>query len=89
MYIAEDDRAHIQAVALAFLTENNDHETKKLRKQAIVQTADKVSEISSIRAASRGQVHPSVIKAYESGKLEASLSKIESALMRFLERKPL
>jgi DNA topoisomerase-1 len=41
-------------------------------------------------------IHPSVIKAYESGKLEASLfrgrirtglNKIESALMRFLERK--
>ena len=88
------------AEALAFLTENNDHETEKLRKQAIVQAADKVSEILvNTRSVARSSyIHPSVIKAYESGKLEASLfrgrmraglSKIESALMRFLERKPL
>ena len=99
VYIAEDDRAHIQAVALAFLTENNDHETEKLRKQAIVQAADKASEILvNTRSVARSSyIHPSVIKAYENGKLEASLfrgrmraglSKIESALMRFLERKP-
>jgi DNA topoisomerase I len=87
------------AEALAFLTDNNDHETEKLRKQAIVQAADKVSEILvNTRSVARSSyIHPSVIKAYESGTLEASLfrgrmraglSKIESALMRFLERKP-
>jgi DNA topoisomerase-1 len=86
------------AEALAFLTENNGHETEKLRKQAVVQAADKASEILvNTRSVARSSyIHPSVIKAYESGKLEASLfrgrirtglNKIESALMRFLERK--
>ena len=63
------------AEALAFLTENNDHETEKLRKQAIVQAADKASEILvNTRSVARSSyIHPSVIKAYENGKLEASL----------------
>ena len=85
------------AEALAFLTENNGHETEKLRRQALVQAADKASEILvNTRSVARSSyIHPSVIKAYESGKLEASLfrgrirnglNKIESALMRFLER---
>jgi DNA topoisomerase-1 len=85
------------AEALAFLTENNGHETDRLRKQAVVQAADKASEILvNTRSVARSSyIHPSVIKAYESGKLEASLfrgrmrtglNKIESALMRFLER---
>jgi DNA topoisomerase-1 len=86
------------AEALAFLTENSGHETKKLRKEAVVQAADKASEIlANTRSVARSSyIHPSVIKAYESGKLEASLfrgrirtglNKIENALMRFLERK--
>jgi DNA topoisomerase I len=86
------------AEALAFLAEHNDHETEKLRKQAIVEAADKASEILvNTRGVARSSyIHPSVIKAYESGKLGASLfrgrmrnglNKIESALMRFLERK--
>ena len=81
------------------MTENNDHETEKLRKQAIVQAADKASEILvNTRSVARSSyIHPSVIKSYENGNLEASLfrgrmraglSKIESALIRFLERKP-
>jgi DNA topoisomerase-1 len=96
---AKDFRAfRASAEALAFLTEHNDHETEKLRKQAIVQAADKASEILvNTRSVARSSyIHPSVIKAYKSGKLEASLfrgrirtglNKIESALMRFLERK--
>jgi DNA topoisomerase I len=86
------------AEALAYLSEHNSHETEKLRKQAIVQAADKASEIlANTRAVARSSyIHPNVIKAYESGKLEASLfrgrmrtglNKIESALIRFLERK--
>ena len=85
------------AEALAFLTKNNGHETDRLRKQAAVQAADKASEILvNTRSVARSSyIHPSVIKAYESGKLEASLfrgyirtglNKIENALMRFLER---
>jgi DNA topoisomerase I len=85
------------AEALAFLTKNNDHETEQLRRQAVVQAADKASEILvNTRSIARSSyIHPSVIKAYENGKLEASLfrgrmraglSKIESALMRFLRR---
>ena len=85
------------AEAMAYLTENNGHESEKLRKHAIVQAADNASEILvNTRSVARSSyIHPSVIKAYESGKLEASLfrgrirtglNKIESALMRFLER---
>ena len=87
------------AEALAFLTEHNGHETEKLKKQAIVQATDKASEllVNTRSVARSSYIHPSVIKAYESGKLEnslfrgrmrAGLNKIESALMRFLERKP-
>jgi DNA topoisomerase I len=86
------------AEALAFLTKHNEHESEKLRKQAIVEAADKASEIlANTRSVARSSyIHPSVIKAYESGKLESSLfrgrlrkglNKIENALMRFLERK--
>ena len=85
------------AEALAFLIKNSDHETEQLRRQAVVQAADNVSEILvNTRSIARSSyIHPSVIKAYENGKLEASLfrgrmraglSKIESALMRFLQR---
>jgi DNA topoisomerase-1 len=87
------------AEALAFLTENNGRESEKLRKQAVVQAADKASKIlvNTRTVARSSYIHASVIKAYESGKLEASLfrgrmrhglNKIESALMRFLERGP-
>ena len=85
------------AEALAFLIGNNGHETEKLRKQAVAQAADKASKIlvNTRNVARSSYIHPSVIKAYESDKLEASLfrgrlrtglNKIESALMRFLER---
>jgi DNA topoisomerase I len=88
------------AEALAFLAEQNGHETEKLKKQAIVQAADKASEllVNTRSVARSSYIHPSVIKAYESGKLGASLfrgrirnglNKIENALMRFLERKPI
>ena len=49
-----------------------------------------------VRNAKQAPYHPSVIKAYENGKIEAflfrgrlrrGLNKIENALMRFLERK--
>jgi DNA topoisomerase-1 len=84
------------AEALAVLTEHNGHTTEKLKKQAIVEAADKASEILvNTRSVARSSyIHPSVIKAYERGKLDAShlrgairpgLTKVESALMRFLE----
>ena len=87
------------AEALALLTENNGHATEKLRKQAVIEAADKASEILvNTRSVARSSyIHPSVIKAYERGKLEASLfrgrvrtglNKIESGLIRFLERLP-
>jgi len=86
------------AAALATLTENNGHETEKLRKQAIIEAANKASEIlvNTRTVARSSYIHASVIKAYERGKLETSLfrgrlrsglNRIESALMRFLERK--
>ena len=87
------------AEALALLSENNGHESEKLRKQAIIEAADKASEILvNTRSVARSSyIHPSVIKAYERGKLEAllfrgrvrtGLNKIESGLIRFLERLP-
>jgi DNA topoisomerase I len=87
------------AEALALLTENNGHESEKLRKKAVIEAADKASEIlvNTRTVARSSYIHPSVIKAYESGKLEASLfrgrlrtglNRIESALIRFLERGP-
>jgi DNA topoisomerase I len=87
------------AEALALLTEKNGYESEKLRKQAIVEAADKASEILvNTRAVARSSyIHASVIKAYETGKLEATLfrgrlrsglNRIESALMRFLECRP-
>jgi DNA topoisomerase I len=87
------------AEALAFLTEHNNHETETRRKQAIVQAATQASKIlANTRGVARSSyIHPSVIEAYESGKLETSLlrgpiraglNKVETALMRFLEQKP-
>lgn len=87
------------AEARAFLAEQGGHESEKLRKQAIVQAADKASEtLANTRSVARSSyIHPSVIEAYEGGKLEGSLfrgrmraglNKIEGALMRFLARKP-
>jgi DNA topoisomerase I len=84
------------AEALAFLTEHNGPETERLKKQTIVQAADRASEILvNTRSVARSSyIHPVVIKAYESGKLGASLfrgrvraglNRMESALMRFLE----
>jgi DNA topoisomerase IB len=80
------------------LTENNGHESEKLRKKAIIEAAHKASEIlvNTRTVARLSYIHPSVIKAYASGKLKAALfrgrlrsglNRIESALMRFLERK--
>jgi DNA topoisomerase I len=84
------------AEALKLLSQNGNDETEKLKKQTIVQAADKASEILvNTRSVARSSyIHPAVIEAFESGKLQASLfrgrmraglSTIESALMRFLE----
>jgi DNA topoisomerase-1 len=84
------------AAALAVLAEQNGLESERLRKKAIVSAADEVSEILvNTRSVARSSyIHPSVIEAYEAGRLETSLlrgrmrkglSRIESALMRFLE----
>jgi DNA topoisomerase-1 len=88
------------AEALAFLAEQGGHDSEKRRKQAIVEAADKASEaLANTRSVARSSyIHPSVIEAYERGKLEGSLfrgrmraglDKIEGALMRFLARKSL
>src|SRR5215510_2228279 len=85
------------AEALKIFSENNNHETEKLKKQTIVQAADRASEmlINTRSVARSSYIHPAVIKAFESGKLQASLlrgrmrtglNKVESALLRFLER---
>jgi len=85
------------ATALAVLTEHNGHESEVMRKKAIVAAADEASKILvNTRSVARSSyIHPSVIEAYEAGKLKTSvlrgrvrkgLSRIESALMRFLEK---
>jgi DNA topoisomerase-1 len=86
------------AAALAFLAEQNGHDSEKLRKKAVVAAADQVSDtLANTRTVARSSyIHPAVIEAYEGGKLEVSvlrgrlrsgLTKAESALMRFLEGK--
>jgi DNA topoisomerase-1 len=86
------------ASALTFLTEHNGHEADRLRKKAEIQAADEVSEVlANTRSVARSSyIHPAVIDAYRAGQLEASLlrgrmrnglNRMESALMRFLERK--
>ena len=87
------------AAALVFLTKRNGHESRHARAKAIVAAADEASEIlSNTRTVARSSyIHASIIKAYEQGKLRDSLlrgrirnglTRIESALMRFLERNP-
>ena len=64
------------AEALALLTQQNGHETEKLKKQAIIQAADKASEILvNTRSVARSSyIHPSVIKAFENGKITRPLA---------------
>jgi len=85
------------AEALAYLTKTDSDESERRRMQAVAQAAEKASEIlvNTRSVARTSYIHPSVIEAYVKGKLDASLfrgrirtglNKIESALMRFLER---
>jgi DNA topoisomerase-1 len=85
------------ATALASLTKRNGHDSRQSRAKAIVDAADEASEIlANTRAVARSSyIHSSIIEAYKQGKLENSLfqgrlrnglTKIENALMRFLER---
>jgi DNA topoisomerase-1 len=85
------------ATALAVLTEHNGHDNERLRKKAVVAAADEASKIlvNTRNVARSSYIHPSVIEAYEAGKLDSSLlrgrlrkglSRIENALMRFLDK---
>jgi DNA topoisomerase I len=85
------------ATALASLTKRIGHESKQSRAKAIVDAADEASEVlANTRAVARSSyIHSSIIEAYKQGKLKESLvqvrlrnglTKIENALMRFLER---
>jgi DNA topoisomerase-1 len=87
------------AAALASLTKRIGHDSTRLRAKAIVDAADEASEIlANTRTVARSSyIHSSIIEAYQQGKLKESLfqarlrnglTKIESALMRFLERDP-
>jgi DNA topoisomerase I len=87
------------AAALAFLAKRNGHDRGRSRAKAIVDAADEASEIlANTRTVARSSyIHSSIIKAYAQGKLKDSLlrgrirnglTRIESALMRFLERRP-
>jgi DNA topoisomerase-1 len=85
------------AEALAYLAANGGQESTGFKNRAVAKAADKASEILlNTRSVARSSyIHPSVVEAYENGKLKpslfrgrirAGLNKIESALMRFLER---
>jgi DNA topoisomerase-1 len=85
------------ATALAVLVEHSGHQSERLRKKAVVEAADEASKIlaNTRNVARSSYIHPTVIEAYEAGKLRASLLKgrmrkgldrIESGLMRFLEK---
>jgi len=87
------------AAALASLTKRNGHDSQQSRAKAIVEAVDEASEIlANTRTVARSSyIHPSIIDAYKQGKLKGSLlrgrvrnglTKIESALMRFLEGPP-
>jgi DNA topoisomerase I len=83
------------AAALASLTKRNGHDSKRARAKAIIDAADEASEIlANTRTVARSSyIHSSIIEAYQEGKLKETLlrgrlrnglTKIESALMRFL-----
>lgn len=85
------------AAALAFLSKCSEHDSKRARAKAIVDAADEASEIlANTRTVARSSyIHPSIIESFKAGKLGGSLfrgrlrnglTRIESALMRFLER---
>jgi DNA topoisomerase I len=85
------------AQALGLLVGNEGHEAEKPRKQAIIRAAEQVSKIlgNTRNVARSSYIHPSLIQAYERGKLDAAvfrgkvrdgLNRIETALIRFLER---
>ena len=87
------------AAALASLTKRSGHDSKRSRAKAIVDAADEASEIlANTRTVARSSyIHSSIIEAYQKGKLKEflfrgrlrnGLTKIESALVRFLERDP-
>jgi DNA topoisomerase-1 len=86
------------AAALVFLTKRNGHESKRDRAKAITAAAKQASEIlyNTPTVARSSYIHASIIKAYGHGKLHESLlrghirtglTRIETALMRFLEGK--
>jgi DNA topoisomerase-1 len=87
------------ATALAFLSDRDGDTNERLRKKAIGEAADEASKIlGNTRTVARSSyIHPGVIAAYEAGRLRAGafssrmrsgLTKIESALMHFLEKNP-
>jgi DNA topoisomerase-1 len=86
------------AGALAALAGPNSNGGETLKRKALIEAADKASEgLANTRAVARtSYIHPAVIRAYEAGKLEAGLlkgglrkglSRVESAFLRFLEKR--
>jgi DNA topoisomerase I len=85
------------AGALAILAETDANESEAAKRKALIEAADIASEeLANTRAVARSSyIHPTVIKAYERGKLSTTLlkgrarnglTKVESALLRFFER---
>jgi DNA topoisomerase-1 len=84
------------AAALALLGKRNGEASEKARNKAVIEAADAASVLlANTRTVARSSyIHPSIIDAYEQGKLKRSLfggrirrglNKMESALVRFLE----
>jgi DNA topoisomerase-1 len=85
------------AAALARLAVEKSTEAARARKQALIAAADEASRmLANTRSVARSSyIHPSVIKAYEAGRLEAhllggrirqGLTRAESAFLQFLEK---
>jgi DNA topoisomerase I len=83
------------AIALAHLSDDDNHQCERSRKKSIVEAADQASEaLANTRSVTRSSyIHPIVVEAYEAGELKPprfhrssrrGLSKIEHALMRLL-----
>jgi DNA topoisomerase-1 len=85
------------ASALAYLAEQDGLDGERARAKEVLEAAEKASEkLANTRTVARSSyIHPGVIEAYQRGKLKASLlrgrvrnglTRMETALVRFLEK---
>ena len=98
MVSAKDIRTFsASASALAYLAEQDGLDGERARAKEVLEAAEKASEkLANTRTVARSSyIHPGVIEAYQRGKLKASLlrgrvrnglTRMETALVRFLEK---